>query len=145
MPEIDLDFGGVGALPEEGVYRITIDKPAIYKQNKTKDGYIINLQMSLTDMPDEAFEGMKVFDNPSLKLSARWKLQEVLEAFTQEEWKDDGLKITVNEDNEVEDLPVGTTALGLVYHDDYNGRLQAKVRNYFPDNGTVEIGPSVAS
>lgn len=156
MPEVDLDFGGVGALPDEGVYRLNCDK-AIYKQNKTKDGFIINLQMSLVDMPDdqEDFEGMKVFDNPSIKLAARWKLQEVLQAFTGDPWDEDGLKLEVEceEDCGEDDchhqmvVPVlhEKQALGVCYHDDYNGRLSLKVRTYLQDDGNVEIGPSQAA
>lgn len=143
MPEVDLDFGGVGALPDEGYYRLRCDK-AVYKQNKTKDGHIINLQMSLIDLPDELdnFENMKVFDNPSFKLAARWKLQEVLGAFTGEDWEEDGMKLEIDDDDNTVPVLTDATAIGLCYHDEYNGRLQLRVKNYFKDDGTIEIGPS---
>jgi hypothetical protein len=143
MAKLDLDFGGVGALPEEGVYRLTIDK-AIVKSNKAKDGKVVNLQMSLTDMPDEAFEGQKVFDSPSLKLAARWKIKEVLEAFTQKDWDEDGLEIEYDEETGEIEMLQNLTALGICYHDDYQGKMNLKVKTYLPDNGQVEIGASAS-
>lgn len=156
MPEIDLDFGE--KLPDEGVYRVHSDD-AEYKLNKTKDGFIINLKMRMIDMPDpfEEFENLPVYDNPSLKLSARWKLREVLEAFTQDPWDEDGLKLEVvcveDCDADLVDCPhkkivpclIDKDALGICYHDDYSGRLSVKISRYLADDGQVQIGPSAAA
>jgi hypothetical protein len=152
MPSVDLNFGDVGKIPEEGTYRYLIDK-AIFQQNKSKDGFVVNLQMDLIDSPDEKFEGHKVFDNPSFKLSARWKLQEVLQAVTQQEWQEDEMNIeweceedcdaeTFEECPHKKHVPLleGKTVLGISYHYDYNQRLTLKIKNYLPDNGMVEIG-----
>jgi hypothetical protein len=150
MPTVSLDFGSVGKVPE-GWFRLVCDK-AVYKPNKSKDGFIANMQMHLADMPDEfeEFENMKIFDNPSFKLAARWKLQEVLGAFTQEDWTGDGMQLEVvcEEDCGEEDCPhqliipilTDATAVGLIYSEEYQGRVNARVSRYIPDDGTVEFG-----
>lgn len=157
MPEVDLDFGSVGKMPEDGTYRLHVDA-AIFKKNKDKDGFVANLQMSLTDMPDNTFDGMKVFDSPSFKLSARWKLKEVLDAVTQQDWDEDAMKLewvceddcdaeTFDECPHKKHIPIleDTDVLGICYADDYQGRLSMKVRTYLPDNGVIAIGPSEAA
>jgi hypothetical protein len=141
MPTISLDLGGVGELPEEGVYRIVCDK-AVYKQNKSKDGWIGNLQMHLVDMDDENFENFKVFDNISFKPTALWRTKEVLEAFTNEEWAEDGMEIDVDDEDNTIIALTDKTCLCVLYHEEYNGKPQARVKSYLPDNGEVEIGPS---
>jgi hypothetical protein len=153
MPTVDLDFGSVDDRPE-GWYRLTCAKP-VYKKNKAGDGFIINLEMKFTDMPDEwsSFENQKLYDQPSLAISARWKLKEVLEAFTNHPWDEDNMKIEWECEQECEaetydecphtkivpDL-VDTTAVGLIYAGEYKGRINCKVKQYLPDDGTVEIG-----
>ena len=152
MPEIDLDFGSVGQVPE-GWFRLTCDK-AIFKPNKSKDGYIINLQMRLIDMPEEfeAYENTMVFDNVSMKLAARWRLKDVLSAFTGDDWSDDGMKLQLeceecDEDNcaHQKNVPalVDHTAIGLIYGEDYQGRISARVKNYLVDDGAIEFGPDM--
>ena len=158
MPVVDLDFGAVGKVPE-GWFRVVCDK-ATFKKNKSGDNYIINMQNHLADMPEgnlpgsevpyEAFENLNIFDNVSFKLSSRWKLQEVLSAFTGEDWEDDNMKLEVECEHCDEDgcshdkiVPVliDQTAVGLVYSEIYQGKPQARVRRYIPDNGFVEFGP----
>jgi hypothetical protein len=163
MPSIDLDFGSVGKVPE-GYFRLVCDE-AEYKQNKSKDGYIINLKMHLTDMPEgclpdtdleyASFENSAVYDNPSLKPTARWRLQKVLAAFTGEDWEQDGMKLTVVCDENCDQfeetgkcehkklVPLfsDATAVGLIYADDYNGRILMKVNEYLYDDGNIEFGP----
>jgi hypothetical protein len=160
MPEIDLDFGSVGKVPE-GWFRLTVDK-AIFKPNKSRDGYIINLQMRLIDLPSgnlpgtdtpyEAFENMMVFENASMKLSARKFLQEKLNAITGEDWDADGMKLKVDcglcEDDSCDHekhVPAleDQTVVGLIIGEDYEGRLQARVSRWLPDDGSVDFGPNV--
>jgi hypothetical protein len=153
MPTVDLDFGNVGKVPE-GWFRLVCDK-AVYKPNKAKNGFIANMQMHLVDMPDEfeEYENMKIFDNPSFKLAARWKLQEVLGAFTGEDWEQDGMKLEVEceedcgepacEHQKVIPLLQEATAVGLLYADEYEGRVNARVKRYIPDDGTVQFGPDM--
>src|SRR5688500_4371180 len=118
MPTVDLNFGMVGAIPDEGIYRAECKK-AVYKLNKTGDGHIINMQMTLIDMEDDRFENFAVFDNPSLKVTARWRLKEMLEAFTGEPWTEDNMEIEVDDDNRVP-LLEESTCLVLVEHNEYN-------------------------
>jgi len=150
MPTVDLDFGSVGKIPE-GWFRLVCDK-ALYKPNKSKDGFIANLQMRLIDMPEEfeEFENLSIYDWPSFKLSARWKLQEVLGAFTGENWEEDGMQLEVEcEEDCGEDscphqmvIPIlkDATAVGLIYGKEFDGKVRANVKNYLPDDGTVEFG-----
>jgi len=165
MPEIDLDFGGVGQVPE-GWFRLTCDK-AVYKQNKNKDGWIINLQMHFTDMPEgnlpgtempyESFENNMVYDNPSLKPNSRWKLKRILEAFTGENFEEDGMKVSYTcsvDCDEFEDtgkcqhewvVPMlqGETVVALIKGEDYEGRTLARVEKYIYDDGSTEFGPNM--
>jgi hypothetical protein len=160
MPEIDLDFGSVGKVPE-GWFRLVVDK-AIFKSNKSRDGYIINLQMRLIDLPSgtmpdtdveyEQFENMMVFDNASMKLSARKFLQKKLTAITQRDWSEDGMKLKLvcdvcDEDSCTHEKHVPEleekTVVGLIYGEDYEGTLQARVNRWLPDDGSVEFGPDV--
>lgn len=149
MPEIDLDFGSVGKVPE-GWFRLNVDK-AVFKPNKSKDGYIINLHMRLIDMPEEFewAENMMVFDNASMKLSARRFLKQKLSAITGEDWSDDGMKLEIvcdlcEEDECTHDkhVPIleDQTVVGLVYGEEYQGDLQPRVSRWLPDDGSVEFG-----
>ena len=152
MPEVKLDFGSVGKVPE-GWFRLTIDK-AIFKSNKSNDGYIINLQMRLIDMPDEfeAYDNMMVFDNASMKLSARRFLKQKLSAITQKDWSDDGMALEVScelcdeescdHEKHVPELE-DQTVVGLIYAEEYQGDLQARVRRWLPDDGSVDFGPDM--
>ena len=140
MPTVDLNMGSVGKVPE-GYFRLSVDK-AIYKSNKTKDGKIINLQMSLIDMPDEFedFENTKVFETASFKPTGLWRVQEVLRAFTGDPWDEDNLSLEIDEDGNVECLQ-DATAIGLIYADDsYQNRVQPKVKSFFVDDGSIELG-----
>lgn len=142
MPTVDLDFGSVGQIPPEGVWR-TLCNTATYKKNKAGDGYILDLDVSLIDMPEEHsnFEGFKPFPRPvaSFKSSALWKLQEILEAFTGEEWTDDDMKLEIDEDNTVPIL-AGQTAMVVYIHDSYNGRATFKANTFMADDGSVTPG-----
>lgn len=164
MPTIDLDFGSVDKVPE-GWFRLTCDQ-AILKPNKSKDGYIINLQMHFTDMPAgnlpgtevpyEQFEGSMVYDNPSMKPSARWKLKGILQAFTGEDWDQDGMELEVSCVEECDTfkeegkckhnkhvlLFEDTTVAALIYSEEYEKRTLARVEKYVYDDGQIEFGAS---
>lgn len=144
MPTLDLDFGDVNKVPPEGVWRVLI-KEGIYKQNKAKDGFIIEFDAELMDMPDPDFDGFKVFPKPnaSLKPAARWKLQEVLSAITQEDWSDDGMQLEVNEDDNTVPVVEGKTVLAVIVHETYNKRVNAKIETWIADDGEVTIGETV--
>lgn len=161
--EIDLDFGGVNVRPS-GWFRLTVDK-AIYKSNNAGDGMIINLQMSLTDMPSgcvpdtdieyEQFEGMMVQDWPSMKPTARWRLAKTLSAITGTEWAEDGMKLNIECEEKCDQFEEtgkcshtkrvpeleGRTVIGLVQAGEFEGTPQMKVQRYVEDNGSVEFGP----
>ena len=152
MPEVELDFGSVGKVPE-GWFRLAVDK-AVFKSNKSNDGHIINLQMRLTDMPEdfEQFENMNVFDNASMKLTARKFLKQKLSAITGEDWSEDGMKLEIVCDLCDEDkcshekhVPIleDQTVIGLIYGEEYQGDLQARVKRWLPDDGSVEFGPDM--
>jgi hypothetical protein len=158
MPEVSLDFGSVGAIPE-GWFRVVCDKP-VYKLNNAKDGHIIEMQMHCIDMPDgfENFENFSVRDWPSLKPSARWKLQEVLSAFTGEDWSEDDMKLEVAcvEDCEISHenfdkcphekiVPIlkDATAVALLVAKTREGRTNANPTTYLVDDGSVEFGENI--
>lgn len=145
MPTLDLDFGDIGKVPPEGCWRLHINE-ATYKSNKAKDGFIIELDATFIDMPDDTFEDFKVFPKPtaSLKPTARWKLQQILSAITQEDWTADGMHLEVDEDNKVPAL-ANKTVLAICVHDEYNGQTNCKPGTWIPDNGEVTIGAVVST
>lgn len=146
MPTLDLDFGDVGKIVPEGVWRVLI-KEGTYKANKAKDGFIIEFDAEVMDMPEEyaSLEGTKVFPKPnvSLKASARWKLQEVLGAVTQSDWTEDGMQLEVNEDDNTVPIVAGKTVLATFVHEEYNKRVNSKMDTWIPDDGTIEPGEGV--
>lgn len=136
---IDLDFGKVGQIPRDGTYRFTVVKAKI-KTNKAKDGRYINLQLALTDHPsDEDFEGHTVWDMTSLKKTGLWKTQEFLEAVTQRSWREDGMSLNENDDDELEWLHGETVMASCLQDVDLKEKPILKVQTYYPDDGTVEI------
>lgn len=158
MPEISLDFGNVGKVPE-GYFRVQITKP-IYQSNNNHDGMIIKTQMKCIDMPPEFedFEGHVVFDQPSFKPTALWKTQEFLHAFTGEDWTEDGMKLEyaciedceISHDNiakcpheKIIPILVDATAVALLKREVYNDRPSAKPQHYLVDDGTVEFGANI--
>lgn len=146
MPKIDLgDFSKIGELPPEGYYRFQIQKQPVMKQNSKKDGQIIEIDCLLIDSPDPDFENFSRRIWPSLKVSARWKLKEQLEAFTQREWNEDNVELEVDDDNILIDPDLeGATFIGLCVHGtDNNNKPSFEIKTYLPDDGTVEIGPVV--
>lgn len=123
---LNLSFGDVQGFEPipGGMYTLKIaDCPV--RENKAKDGEMIVFEF---DVQDEEYEGRKVWLNVSLKPQARWKLQEVLEAITQKEWREDDM------DLDLEDL-LGELVTGEIFIDEYNGRLNNKVNRLYPYEG----------
>jgi len=149
MPTLDLNFGDVGKMPPEGVWRMIV-KEAIVHNNKANDGQIIEFDAEFMDMPDDTFEGSKVFPKPnaSLKPTARWKLQEVLSAITQSDWSDDGMQLEVEETEKDGYYRVPSledkTVLVIVKHGTYNNKPTYGVDTWIPDDGQINVGESVS-
>lgn len=143
MPTLDLSFGDVGSLPPDGNYRLVVND-AIYKANRAGDGYIIEMDCWILDAPDEKWDGFKPWPKPnaSLKTSARWKLQEALEAITQREWKEDNLQLEVDDDMKVPEL-IGKTFIGVCMQGEFANRSVLKVDTFLRDDGTTKIGETV--
>lgn len=139
MPEVSLDFGNVGKIPNPGTYRVHIEKG---KLGRSKEGnQMVTLDSEIVDEPSGEFEGFKPW--PKLNIvfasSTMQFAQRTLEAVTQEPWREDGLKITVDEEtNEVAEL-ADRTVLVKFEHNTYNGQKQLKAVGWFPDNGEYEI------
>lgn len=145
MPTIDLgDFSKIGALPPEGYYRFEVTKRASVKPTKAKDSHNIIIDGMLIDSFDPDFENFTMKQWLSLKVAARWKLKEVLEALTQKPWDDESTQLEIDEDDEMIDPDLeGTTAMVLLIHGtDQNNREQAQIRSWFPDDGTIQPGPN---
>jgi Protein of unknown function (DUF669) len=121
---LDLDFGGVGGgfepLPD-GNYTLKVaDCPV--KENKAKDGRMIVFEF---DVMDDDFVGRKLWLNTSLKPAARWKLQEVLEAITQQEWREDGMELELTE-------LLGEIVTAEVFTEEYDGKPVNRINRLYP-------------
>lgn len=144
MPEIDLgDFSKIGALPPEGYYRFQIPKNAEIKPNKAGDGSNITFVTLLVDAPTgaEDFENFSIPHWLSLKIAARWKLKEALEAITQHEWSEEDTKLVVDDDDVtlIEPAFEEVTVIGLVKHGtDNNNKPQAQIQTWIADDGETE-------
>jgi hypothetical protein len=148
MAKLDLDFGGINAIPPEGCWRYIINDARV-KLNKAKDGHYIELDVMMLDAPDEKFEGHKPFPKPivSLKDTARFKLQELLQAVTGDTWEEDGMSLEINDTEDPPTVPIliGKTFLGISVHEPYQNRINFKVDSYLPDDNSVQIGAAVSA
>lgn len=144
MPEISLgDFSKVGAIPPEGYYRVQIPKNAEVKPNKSKDGHNVCFTTLIIDPPAgaEDFENFSIPHWLSMKVSARWKLKEALEAITQHEWAEEDTKLVTDDDDVTlidpafEDV---TVMVQLKHGLDQNNKQQAQVQTWLPDDGETE-------
>jgi hypothetical protein len=73
------------------------------------------------------FKGKFIYDNTSLAPQALWRLANLLTAMGQDV-PDDDLEL------DFEELK-GTEVMAVVHHEDYEGRPQAKVADYYPVDG----------
>lgn len=123
---LNLNFGDVkGFEPVPGGMYVLKVADCPVRENKAKDGEMIVFEF---DFVDEDYAGRKVWLNASLKQAAAWKLQEILEAITQKEWKENDMNL------DLEDL-IGELVMGEIFIDEYNGRLNNKVNRLYPYEG----------
>lgn len=123
---MELDFGDVkSGAPDEGIYLLRVSDVQVKPtQNKPENK---NLNFEYTIVEPEDWAGWKVWDNVSLTPQARWRLQQVLEAITGEEWRSDSMQL------DPRDL-LGNEFSASLMHNLYEGRTIAKVKDYFgPD------------
>lgn len=143
MPEINLgDFSQVGQIPPEGCYRFKVMQRPRVEQNASKDGSNIILKLNLIDFPeaDSAFENYPVTVWLSLKVASYPFLKKQMQALTQTPWDSEDTVLTVDDDNvlekpDLEDL----TFIGECVHKDYQNAPTLNIKNWYPDDGSVEI------
>jgi hypothetical protein len=127
MPSIDLKLGA-RPLPPEGFYRIEVQPEPSISQNKDKDGFNIVMEMMIVDPIDEEQEGYKFPVWLSLKGGALPISAEILGHIMQTEGE-----ITLDDEWVDENLP-GRSVIGLLIHNEYQGRLNVNVKAWRPDN-----------
>jgi len=151
--EIDLNFGDVYTAPN-GYYRLHIEKARYCFPKNGSNVPQINLQADIVDSPVEAFEGRTIFATVSFSKKAKIFMTRYLEALTGEEWREDGMSIKVNPLDESDEefdpefepgqftnpLMDDVTIVALLEADEYEGRVNAKVRGWFPDDGSITLG-----
>jgi hypothetical protein len=127
---LDLNFGDVvpNELIPEGFYQVSVEDVTIEDSKATPGNK--NLVLTLTivgpDSVDEGLIGRKIREIVSLAASARWKLQLVLEALTQIEWRDDGMSL------DPRDL-MGMMGKVVVFHNTSNkGTVYANIKSWHP-------------
>jgi hypothetical protein len=127
---IDLNFGDVepNELVPEGFYQVTVDDVQITDSKATpgNKNIVLTLRVTGPDNVDEGIIGRKIRENCSLAHSALWKLQIVLEALTQTEWRTDNMNL------DPRDL-LGLQAKVVVFHQTgQNGNTYANVKSWHP-------------
>jgi hypothetical protein len=127
---IDLNFGDVvpNELVPEGFYLVSVDDVSIEDSKATPGNKNLVLVLSIVgpDSVDEGLIGRKIREIVSLAASARWKLQLVLEALTQMEWRTDGMAL------DPRDL-MAMKAKVVVFHNTSNkGTVFANIKSWHP-------------
>jgi len=129
---IVLDFDSV--LLPEGEYYVHITSVAPNrKKNATAEDfpylefhYGVEGRVDGEEIPDELI-GTDLMDVCSFNPKARWKLKQVLEAFTCQPWSEKEMTINTG-------MLVGLSAIAVVIHDTYNGVQRPKPSKvYNPD------------
>lgn len=135
---LELDFGDVkSGAPDEGIYLLRVSDVQI-KPTKDKPENK-NLVFEYTISEPEEWMNWKIWDNVSLTPQARWRLQQVLEAITGEDWRQDSMQL------DPRDL-LGKEFSASLMHTLYEGRTIAKVKDYFgPDKPLSESIDSLFS
>ena len=129
---LELDFGDVkSGAPAEGVYKLRVSDVQIKPTKDKPENKNLNLEYTI-DEPEE-WAGWKVWDNVSLTPQARWRLQQVLEAITGEEWRDDSMQL------DPRDL-LGKEFEASLIHSTYEGKTNAKVKDYFQAEKPLDFG-----
>lgn len=127
---IDLNFGDV--VPNEpvpeGFYIVTVDDVQVTDSKSTpgNKNLVLTLRVTGPDNIDEGVIGRKIRETCSLAHSALWKLQIVLEALTQTEWRSDSMQL------DPRDL-LGLQGKVVVFHQTgQNGTTYANVKSWHP-------------
>ncbi len=137
MP-INLDFGeseDISFAPvPEGVYEVAVSDANLVP---TKDGtgQLIKLQLRVVDgdqqnkvVFDQWYIPNKVKQTPDAYKTTLNFFRAHLEAVTGQKWDQNGMQL------DVKDLP-GNVVRITVFHETYEGKIQAKVKNYMPALG----------
>lgn len=116
MDEFSLDFGGVGVLAPEGIYRVRLERLE-HKPSDDPTQSKFTAWLVIDDPNHDEWNGQRAWDN-SLKLTPdmRWKWKQLLECFTGETWDQDNMRINP------ERLENSLGYVRLV-HNEYQGRV----------------------
>jgi hypothetical protein len=107
---------------------VSVDDVSIEDSKATPGNKNLVLVLSIVgpDSVDEGLIGRKIREIVSLAASARWKLQLVLEALTQMEWRTDGMAL------DPRDL-MAMKAKVVVFHNTSNkGTVFANIKSWHP-------------
>lgn len=124
---IKLDMGSVKGVQDPGMYTLRLADCRIVEKvddNGDNADYISARWEVL--LPEEWIGSPSVWSNHSLKPQARYFLKNWLEALTQQEWGDDDMELE-------EDSLVNLTVCASIVHREYNGKVTANVKDWFPD------------
>jgi len=119
LSNVDFDKAGQDNLIPEGEYVCRIDKVEPRKGKASGEDYW-NLELTVTDPAD--YEGRKVWDVLMLTPQSQWKLRSVcVSAGMQVEGRAGAF--------DSEEL-IGQEVLVQVIHEDYQGKIRARVKQY---------------
>lgn len=127
------DMSAVGAVPPDGAYAVTITKvDAKASANKEKPSTNIFLDLMIEgvvgDNSDEEtakkFVGQTISTLVNVQASTLWRVQEVLEAVTGREWREDDMEF------DPDDL-LGGGAIVEGTIGDYKGKPQFQISNWY--------------
>lgn len=129
---MELDFGDVkSGPPDEGIYTLRVSDVEVRPTKNNPENKNLNFEYTIVE-PEE-WMNWKVWDNVSLTPQARWRLQQVLEAITGEEWREDSMTL------DPRDL-LGKEFQASLMHNLYEGRKNAKIKDYFGPEVQPESG-----
>src|SRR5215471_17450411 len=127
---LDLSFGDVQPSEPvpEGIYVVSVDDVTVEDSKSTpgNKNLVLSLRVVGPDEVDAEYLGRKIRETISLAHSARWKLQIVLEALSQTEWRGDNMQL------DPRDL-MNLSAKVVVFHRTGNDdRVFANVKSWHP-------------
>lgn len=130
------DMSKVGAVPPDGAYAITILKVEA-KASKNKEKPSTNLFIRymiegvvgehLDPVASEQFVGQEFQTTVNVQETTLWRVQQVLEAVTMKEWRDDSMEF------DPDDL-IGGGAIIEGTEGEYNGQKQFNIQNWYSQN-----------
>ena len=128
---MELDFGDVkSGAPPEGMYRLRVADVQIKPTKDKPENKNLSIEFDIVE-PDE-WIGWKVWDSCSLTPQARWRLQQVLEGITGEDWREDSMQL------DPRDL-LGKEVEVSLFHKLYEGKTYANIKDYFGPDVTAGI------